>query len=70
MIELTRLNGEVFYLNPELIETIEGEKNAIVSLTTKKKLVVQEAPKEVRRLFLRYKRAISARMSQGLLKEE
>jgi flagellar protein FlbD len=69
MIELTRLSGERFYLNPELIETLEGEKNTIVTLTTKKKLVVKETPKEVRNLFLMYKRAISTRMGQGLLKE-
>ena len=69
MIELTRLNGEVFYLNPDLIETVEGEKNAIVSLTTKKKLVVKEAPEQVRDLFIEFKRMAFPRLGPSPTKE-
>jgi flagellar protein FlbD len=70
MIKLTRLNDEVFYLNPELIETVEGEKNAIVSLSTKKKLVVKETPKQVRKLFLEYKLMAYPRLGPSSTKEE
>jgi uncharacterized protein YlzI (FlbEa/FlbD family) len=69
MIKLTRLNDEVFYLNPELIETVEGEKNAIVSLTTKKKLVAKETPEQVRKLFLEYKRMVFPRLGPSSTKE-
>lgn len=69
MIKLTRLNEEVFYLNPDLIETVEGEKNAIVSLTTKKKLVAKETPEQVRKLFLEYKRMAFPRLGPGSTKE-
>jgi uncharacterized protein YlzI (FlbEa/FlbD family) len=69
MIKLTRLNDEVFYLNPELIETVEGEKNAIVSLTTKKKLVAKETPEQIRKLFLEYKRMAFYRLGPSSTKE-
>ena len=58
MIFLTNINGEEIYINPEVIETIEGNTNAIITLTTKKKIIVKEKPAEVKKLFIEYKRNI------------
>ena len=57
MIFLTNINGEEIYINPEVIETIEGNTNAIITLT-KKKIIVKEKPAEVKKLFIEYKRNI------------
>ncbi|MCS7241150.1 MAG: flagellar FlbD family protein [Candidatus Caldatribacterium sp.] len=47
MIELTRLNGSVFVLNADLIETIEATPDTVISLVTGKKYVVREKVAEV-----------------------
>ncbi|MEN3202608.1 MAG: flagellar FlbD family protein [Atribacterota bacterium] len=47
MIELTRLNGSVFILNSDLIETIEATPDTVISLVTGKKFVVREKVTEV-----------------------
>ncbi len=47
MIEVTRLNGKAFYLNPDLIETMEITPDTVITLTGGNKYVVTEAPKEL-----------------------
>ena len=47
MIPLTRLNGERFYLNFDLIEAIEACPDTLITLTTGKHLLVQETPSEI-----------------------
>ena len=47
MIALTRLNGSVFVLNADLIETIEATPDTVISLVTGKKYVVREKVEEV-----------------------
>lgn len=47
MITLTRLDGSTFYLNSDLIETIESTPDTVVTLTTGKKFVVRETGEEI-----------------------
>lgn len=58
MIKLTRLNGAEFYINAELIETLEATPDTVVTLTTDDKWVIREAPDEVVERILAYKRQI------------
>ena len=44
MILLTRIDGTEFYLNPDLIETIEAAHDTHITLTTDHKYVCSEAP--------------------------
>ena len=62
MIELTRLNGVKFSLNPDLIELIETTPDTVISLTTGRKLIVKESRQEVKNLVLSYKRDIYANL--------
>ena len=43
MIQLTRLNSIPFHLNCDLIETIEEMPDTIITMTTGKKLLVEES---------------------------
>ncbi|UWG98327.1 flagellar FlbD family protein [Dehalobacter sp. DCM] len=43
MIYLTRINGKVFTMNPDLIETAEATPDTIITLTNEKKYVVKES---------------------------
>ena len=42
MIKVTKLNGEVFYVNPYEIEFIEETPDTVVSLKSGKKVLVSE----------------------------
>ncbi len=62
MIEVTRINGVKFSLNPELIEVVETTPDTVITLTTGKKLIVKESRQEVKNLVLSYKREIFAEL--------
>ncbi len=47
MIKLTRLNGTVYVLNSDLIETIEATPDTVISTTEAKKYVCRESVDEV-----------------------
>jgi len=47
MIKLTRLNGEAFVLNAELIRYIEASPDTFITLTSGDRLVVQESTEVV-----------------------
>ena len=58
MIKLTRLNGEEFILNAELIRFIEAGPDTYITLTTEDRLVVRERPDEVVARAIGYARAV------------
>ena len=58
MISLTRINGNGFVLNSDLIEHIEMTPDSVVTLTNGQKFVVRESSDEVVRRVIRFRRAI------------
>ena len=54
MIKLTRLGGEAFVLNAELIRYVEARPDTFITLTTGERLVVTESMDEVVELAVRY----------------
>ena len=57
MIRLTRLDGEPFLLNAELIKYVEQLPDTFVTLTTNERLVVAESADDVMRRALDYQRS-------------
>jgi flagellar protein FlbD len=57
MIKLTRLSGEPFILNAELIEYVEARPDTFVTLTTGQRVVVAESMDEVMRRAVAYQQA-------------
>lgn len=57
MIKLTRLGGEAFVLNADLIQYVEERPDTFVTLTTGERIVVQESMDEVLRRAVRYQQA-------------
>jgi flagellar protein FlbD len=47
MIQVTRLNGKPLILNALLIESIEETPDTMITLTTGKKITVQEKAEEI-----------------------
>jgi len=58
MITVTRLNGQSYYLNCELIETIENTPNTVITLRDGKKVVVSETSEEIVQKIIEYKKRI------------
>lgn len=57
MIRLTRLGGEAFILNADLICYVEARPDTFITLTTGERLVVAESMDEVLRRAVVYQQA-------------
>jgi flagellar protein FlbD len=64
MIEVTRLNGSIFFINPDLILSMEATPDTIVTLTTGEKLVVKDSPEQIIDRFVAFKRRIVIELPQ------
>lgn len=47
MITLTRLNGQQFVVNADLIRTVEERPDTVITLTTGDHMIVRESIKQV-----------------------
>ena len=59
MIKVTKFksdNNE--FVNAELIETVEETPDTVITLTTGRKLIVEESMNEIIRLVMDYRRAV------------
>ena len=70
MIRLTRLNGDPFMLNPDLIEHVETTPDTVINLTTGHQFMVRESAEEVVNRVLEFRRAIAQAAPEGLLQRE
>lgn len=58
MIPVTRLSGEQYMINSELIESLEATPDTVIRLTTGKNVVVKESIDEIIDKIIRYKQKI------------
>lgn len=58
MIKLTKLNGDEFVVNAELIRFVESRPDTYVTLTTDDRFIVRESVAEVVKRSLSYSRAV------------
>lgn len=56
MIFITRTDGSIIYINPELIQTVESTPDTIITLVSNKKLIVKDTPREIAERFIAYRR--------------
>jgi flagellar protein FlbD len=55
VISLTHMNGMTFYINPELIQTVESTPDTIITLVNNKKMIVKDTPQEIAERFIEYR---------------
>ena len=60
MLQLTRLTGSVFALNPDLIERAEATPYTVVTLVNGSKYVIRESLDELTELIRRYRADVIA----------
>ena len=58
MIELTKLNGSVFYLNPHLIESMEEKPDLTISMMSGNTIVCKESFSQVLNKIISYRQRI------------
>lgn len=58
MIKLTRLNGDEFIVNAELIRFVESRPDTYITLTTDDRLIVRETVDDVVQRAISYARSI------------
>jgi flagellar protein FlbD len=54
MISLSRLNGSTYYLNADLIMTVEGTPDTVIALTNNTIFIVKDRPEEVVEKIIEY----------------
>ena len=60
MIEVTRLDGKVFYVNPHQIEYIESNPDTTMIMLSGKRLVIREDYQTILDRIVAYRRLIGA----------
>lgn len=60
MIELSKLSGDVFWLNPHQIEYIEKTPDTSIAMLSGKRLTVRESVPAVIEKIVEYRRLIGA----------
>lgn len=58
MIKVTRLNGKEYYINFDLIETIEQTPDTVITLRDGKKYVVLETTEDIIDKIIEFKRKV------------
>jgi flagellar protein FlbD len=58
MVKVTKINGQEFYINCDLMEFIESTPDTIISLSTGKKVIVRETAVDVINMIIEYKSKI------------
>ncbi|MDR3578299.1 MAG: flagellar FlbD family protein [Anaerolineaceae bacterium] len=55
---MTRFNGSSFYVNADLIQTVEQTPDTVITLTDDKKLIVKEPVQTIVDRFIEYQQKI------------
>ncbi|MGI0518508.1 flagellar FlbD family protein [Treponema denticola] len=58
MIQVTRLNGTKYWINPHQIETIECNPDVTLQMLSGKYYVIKETPEEILESIVAYRRKI------------
>jgi len=58
MIQVTRLNGEIYFLNAELIQSVEATPDTVITLVNHEKVVVKESLSQIIEEFVNYQRLV------------
>ena len=60
MIEVTRLDGRTYWINPHQIERIEKNPDVTLVLLSGQKLIIREKPDEIIEKIIHYRKQIGS----------
>lgn len=60
MILVHRLRGEPFYVNPDVIESVESTPDTVLTLVDGRRILIDDAPEQVVERFTTYRVSLLA----------
>ncbi len=66
MIEVTKLDGSKYWVNPHMIESMESTPDLTLSMLSGKKLVLKDTPSEVIDRIIQYRKKIGINTQEVL----
>ncbi len=58
MIEVMRLDGKIYWVNPHMIESMESNPDLTLTMLSGKKIVVKNPPSEIIEKIIEYRKKI------------
>ncbi|MCR5437715.1 MAG: flagellar FlbD family protein [Treponema sp.] len=58
MIDVMRLDGKIYWVNPHMIESMESTPDLTLSMLSGKKIIVRNSPEEIIQKIIDYRRKI------------
>jgi flagellar protein FlbD len=58
MIEVMRLDGKSYWVNPHMIESMESNPDLTLTMLSGRKIIVRNSPQEVIQKIIEYRRQI------------
>ena len=58
MIDLLRLDGKIFWVNPHMIEAMESNPDLTLTMLSGRKIIVRNSPQEVIQKIIEYRKQI------------
>lgn len=64
MIEVTRLNGKNYFINPHMIESMESLPDLTITMLSGKKIIVSNTAEEIIQKIIAYRKQIGINMQE------
>ncbi len=58
MIEVTRLDGKIYWVNPHMIESMESNPDLTLTMLSGRKIIVKNSPQEITQKIIEYRSKI------------
>ena len=58
MIDVMRLDGKIYWVNPHMIESMESTPDLTLSMLSGKKIIVRNSPEEIIQKIIDYRRKL------------
>jgi flagellar protein FlbD len=60
MIKMTKMSGDEITVNADLIETVQATPDTVITLTSKKKILVKDSVEQIVEKVIEYHKEISS----------
>ncbi|MBP5568804.1 MAG: flagellar FlbD family protein [Treponema sp.] len=58
MIDVMRLDGKIYWVNPHMIESMEATPDLTLTMLSGKKIIVRNSPEDIIKKIIEYRRKI------------
>ena len=65
MIDVTRLNGKKYWVNPHMIESMEINPDLTLTMLSGRQLIITEKPAEIIDKIVEYRKKIGTNTQEG-----